>query len=69
MKHLLKTSYLILSLLALSLNTQVLAQDLTHPRDMEIPKSNFKRPDPAKYQISLDNGLVAYVVKEDQVPL
>ena len=69
MKHLLKTSCLILSLLALSLNTQVLAQDLTHPRDMEIPKSNFKRPDPAKYQISLDNGLVAYVVKEDQVPL
>jgi len=69
MKHLLKTSCLILSLLALSLNTQVLAQDLTHPRDMEIPKSNFKRPDPAKYQVSLDNGLVAYVAKDDQVPL
>ena len=69
MKHLLKTSCLILSLLALSLNTQVLAQDLTHPRDMEIPKSKFKRPDPAKYQVSLKNGLVAYVAKEDQVPL
>ena len=69
MKHLLKASCLILSLLALPLSTQVLAQDLTHPRDMEIPKSKFKRPHPAKYQVSLDNGLVAYVAKEDQVPL
>ena len=69
MKYLLKASCLILSLLALPLSTQVLAQDLTHPRDMEIPKSKFKRPDPAKYQVSLDNGLVAYVAKEHQVPL
>ena len=69
MKHLLKASCLILSLLAFPLSTQVIAQDLTHPRDMEIPKSKFKRPHPAKYQVSLDNGLVAYVAKEDQVPL
>ena len=69
MKHLLKASCLILSLLALPLSTQVLAQDLTHPRDMEIPKSKFKRPDPAKYQVALNNGLVAYVAKEHQVPL
>ena len=69
MRYLLKASCLILSSLALSLSTQVLAQDLTHPRDMKIPKSEFKRPDPAKYQVSLDNGLVAYVAKEDQVPL
>ncbi|SVB17038.1 uncharacterized protein METZ01_LOCUS169892, partial [marine metagenome] len=59
---------MILSLLVLP-GTQVLAQDLIHPRDMEIPKSKFKSPDPTKYQLSLDNGLVAYVAKEDQVPL
>ena len=51
------------------LGAQVLGQELIHPRDMEIPKSKFKRPDPAKYQVSLDNGLVAYVAKEDRVPL
>ena len=68
MRHFLKASCLILSLLVLP-DTQVLAQDLIHPRDMEIPKSKFKSPDPAKYQLSLDNGLVAYVAKEDQVPL
>ena len=69
MRHLLKTSCLILSLLMFPLGIQVLGQELIHPRDMEIPKSKFKRPDPAKYQVSLDNGLVAYVAKEDRVPL
>ena len=69
MRYLLKASCLILSLLALPLGIPILAQDLIHPRDMEILKSKFKRPDPAKYQVSLDNGLVAYVVKEDQAPL
>tara|TARA_B100000902_G_C27317161_1_gene922020 strand:- start:188 stop:1579 length:1392 start_codon:yes stop_codon:yes gene_type:complete len=69
MKNLLKSSCLIMSVLPILTGAQVSGQDLTHPRDMVIPKSKFKRPDPAKYQLKLDNGLVAYVAKEDQVPL
>jgi predicted Zn-dependent peptidase len=45
------------------------AQELTHPLEMGLPESRFERPDPADYSVRLDNGLVAYVARADQVPL
>ena len=35
---------------------------------MGLPESRFERPDPADYSVRLDNGLVAYVARADQVP-
>ena len=46
-----------------------LSQDLTHPRDMGLPDSNYTRPDPAKYELALGNGLIIYVAEAGQVPL
>lgn len=46
-----------------------LSQDLTLPRDMGLPDSDYTRPDPAEYQLALENGLIAYVARADQVPL
>jgi len=46
-----------------------LAQDTTHPRDMNLPATGFMRPDPASFRVLLDNGLLAYVVEDHNVPL
>ena len=56
-------------LLVLFVTAPSLAQDLTHPREMGLPASDFARPDPADYELALENGLVAYVAEADQVPL
>lgn len=45
------------------------AQDLTHPQQMGLPESNYTRPDPAEYELTLDNGLIAYIAEASQVPL
>jgi zinc protease len=45
------------------------AQDYTHPRDMNLPKSAFERPNAHDYQVKLKNGLVAYLVEDHTVPL
>ena len=58
-----------LILLAVFFATPSLSQDLTHPRDMGLPDSDHTRPDPAEYQLTLENGLIAYVAEADQVPL
>jgi len=58
-----------LTLLAVIFATSALSQDLTHPLDMGLPDSSYTRPDPAEYQLALDNGLIAYVAEADQVPL
>ena len=58
-----------LILLAVFFATPSLSQDLTHPRDMGLPDSDYTRPDPAEYQLTLENGLIAYVAEADQVPL
>ena len=58
-----------LFLLAVFFATSSLAQDLTHPRAMGLPESDYKRPDPTEYQLALENGLIAYVAEADQVPL
>ena len=58
-----------LLLLAVFCVTPSLSQDLTHPRDMGLPDSDYKRPDPAEYQLALENGLIAYIAEADQVPL
>ena len=46
-----------------------LAQDTTHPRDMNLPATGFARPDPERFRVELDNGLVVYVVEDHTVPL
>ena len=53
----------------LSLAAAPMAQDLTHPTRMNLPESRFERPDPANYELALDNGLTAYLAREDAVPL
>ena len=58
-----------LIVLAVFFATPSLSQDLTHPRDMGLPDSDYMRPDPAEYQLALENGLIAYVAEADQVPL
>lgn len=58
-----------LLLLTIFLSTQSLSQVLTHPRDLGLPDSDYTRPDPAEYQLVLENGLIAYVAEADQVPL
>ena len=58
-----------LIVLAVFFATPSLSQDLTHPRDMGLPDSDYTRPDPAEYQLALENGLIAYVAEADQVPL
>ena len=45
------------------------AQELPHPQDMGLSESRYAPPDPADYQLSLNNGLVAYVARAGHVPL
>ena len=56
-------------LLAVFFSSLSLSQDLTHPRDMGLPGSTYTRPDPAEYQLALENGLIAYIAEAGQVPL
>jgi hypothetical protein len=58
-----------LTLLAVIFATPAFSQDLTHPLEMDLPESSYTRPDPAEYQLVLENGLVAFVAEADQVPL
>ena len=58
-----------LTLLAIIFATPTFSQDLTHPLEMGMPDSRHTRPDPAEYQLVLENGLVAFVAEADQVPL
>ena len=44
-------------------------QELTHPRAMELDDVAWKAPDPAPLRLQLDNGLTAYVVADNLVPL
>lgn len=62
------SALLIAFLLSLS-GTPGFAQDFTHPQQMGLPQSNFMRPDPAEYELKLDNGLIAYIAEASQVPL
>ena len=43
-----------------------LSQDLTHPRIMGLPDSDYTRPDPTDSQLALENGLIAYVAAADR---
>ena len=56
-------------LIALMWALPTLSQELTHPLEMGLPASEYKRPDPAEYQLELENGLIAYVAEAGQVPL
>ena len=55
--------------LALMWVTPALPQELTHPLEMGFPPSEYTRPDPADYQLSLENGLIAYIAEAGHVPL
>ncbi|HXV85897.1 MAG TPA: pitrilysin family protein [Gemmatimonadales bacterium] len=55
--------------LAVAATTVATGQDYTHPRQMDLPATSFRRPDPAALQHRLSNGLVAYVVEDHTVPL
>jgi zinc protease len=59
----------VIGTLLVILASTLAAQDLTHPTRMNLPESNFERPDPSDYELALDNGLTAYIAKADQVPL
>lgn len=48
---------------------QATAQELPAPRSMALPDAAFRAPDPTPLQQRLDNGLTAYVVADDRVPL
>ena len=57
------------SVLALLSASTVSAQQLPAPRDMGLPQVRFEAPDPKPLQLRMDNGLVAYVVRDELVPL
>jgi len=57
------------AILILGLGPAGLAQDITHPRKMNLPSSSFTHPDPQDFRVTLGNGLVSYVVEDHQVPL
>lgn len=44
-------------------------QVTTHPREMGLPEPAFERPDPGELRLELDDGLVAYVARDDRAPL
>lgn len=48
---------------------KMFAQDYTHPRKMHLPPSEFQRPDPEQFRVTLKNGLVAYIAEEHRMPL
>lgn len=69
-KHtLLKPVVALSMLLAPVAVTSALAQDYQHPRDMQMPDNHFQMPNPAHFQQTLNNGLVAYVVPDNRVPM
>ncbi len=49
--------------------TPAVAQDTTHPQDMDLPAPSFERPDPEGLRLELDNGLRAYVAEDHRAPL
>lgn len=66
MKTISRLAFASLYLLA---TTTVTAQDLTHPTRMGLPGSDFQRPNPTDYQLTLDNNLTAFVAEARQAPL
>jgi len=58
-----------LPLLATLLAAPSWSQDYPHPRELDLPDSDYERPDPNRYQHAHGNGLVAYVADDRQVPL
>lgn len=56
-------------IVGLLMGATVVAQDTTHPKDMQLPAGQFERPSPEAMQVVLDNGLVAYVAEDHRAPL
>lgn len=46
-----------------------LAQDYTHPKEMELPAVRFLRPDPHNMRVEMVNGLAAYIAVDGRTPL
>jgi len=45
------------------------AQDYTHPKEMDLPPVRFVRPDPYNMRVEMVNGLYAYIAVDDRAPL
>ena len=61
-----KASLVLASIIA---STAAMAQDTTHPQAMGLSEAQFERPNPETLQLTLDNGLVAYVAEDHRAPL
>lgn len=57
------------ALLALVIAVPAAAQVLTHPLDMGLADGDYRRPDPADFQLAFENGLIAYVAEAGEAPL
>jgi len=64
-----KELLMLVALIAAAVSSPAFSQDLAHPRDLGLPNSDYMRPDPADFQLALENGLIAYVAEAGQVPL
>ncbi len=64
------TRPLLVAAAALALQaTSAVAQDYTHPKDMDLPAPSFERPDPEGLRLELGNDLSAYVAEDHRAPL
>lgn len=61
-----KASLLLVSIIGCA---TAVAQDTRHPQAMGLPTVQFERPSPESLQLTLDNGLVAYIAEDHRAPL
>jgi zinc protease len=54
---------------AAAVTSVAVAQDYTHPRDMNLADARPLIPDPSNYQYRLANGLVIYIIEDHTAPL
>jgi len=59
----------VLFVLATSITPAAAQQELSHPRAMGLASANFAAPDAASLRHELPGGGIAYVVRDDLVPL
>lgn len=60
---------LLMAMFSTMVVANAVAQELTHPTNMRLPDSDFERPAPSDYELTLENGLTAYVAESGHVPL
>ncbi len=60
-----KSSLLVLMIAAAGVS----AQELDHPRDMNLQQQTFRMPDTASARIFLENGLNAFIIEDRRAPV